>query len=155
MTMEPEDISTPDTHETSVRFFRLVTGEDLIAENIEVKTEDEYYFVLYNPMKLVYMMGNKPGTLGVTMMQWVFSNVCDDQQFVLYPQDIIVTGSPAQHMIEGYSRTVAHCQQMNEETIETFENGNEMEEALAQYDAPLTANTKLEKVQRDYKRKLH
>lgn len=94
--------------ENSVKFIRLVTGEDLIAEVTQVEAEKEAYYILSNPLKVVYLTGSKPGILSISLMQWVFWRICEDQQFTIYPEDVLTIGEPTANMEDYYWTSVEH-----------------------------------------------
>jgi hypothetical protein len=82
------------------------TGEDLVTEVTEVKNDEDIYFIFSNPLKIVYVMGNKPGVMSISLMQWVFPSLCRDQDFTVYPQDIIIMNHTSDSMEEFYSNSV-------------------------------------------------
>jgi hypothetical protein len=90
----------------SIQFVRMNTGEDLVTEVTEVKNDEDIYFIFSNPLKIVYVMGNKPGVMSISLMQWVFPSLCRDQDFTVYPQDIIIMNHTSDSMEEFYSNSV-------------------------------------------------
>lgn len=103
------------TLEESIKFIRLSNGEDLISQIIEIRKEDEdAYYILIDPLKIVYMTGNKPGILSISLMQWVFHRVCSDQEFTLYPSDVITIGKPTDSLIEYYQDSLEHFEDVKE-----------------------------------------
>jgi hypothetical protein len=76
--------------ESSVKFVRLVTGEDVIAEVSYVESSKDSYYILNNPLKVVYIPNPKSGSLSITLMQWIFWKLCEDQEFILFPKDILL-----------------------------------------------------------------
>lgn len=86
----------------AVKFIRLGTGEDIIAELVEFKATDEHYYVLNNPMKIVYTAGLAPGMISVMLMNWIFPRISDSTEFVIYPQDIITMGNTTREMTQYY-----------------------------------------------------
>ena len=111
--------------EQSVKFVRLNTGEDLISQITEVKSDDdtENYYILTNPMKLTYSVGgaNKPGMFAINLMQWVFNRICEDQDFTIYPSDILTVGNPTDDMIEYYWECVDNFYEMREKNKKNTE----------------------------------
>lgn len=103
------------TLEESIKFVRLSSGEDLISQIIEIRKEDEdAYYILINPLKIVYMAGTKPGILSISLMQWVFHRVCSDQEFTLYPSDVITMGKPTDSLVEYYQDSLDHFEEVKE-----------------------------------------
>lgn len=111
--------------EQSVKFVRMTSGEDLISQITEVKSNDdsENYYILTNPMKLTYSVGgaNKPGMFAINLMQWVFNRICEDQDFTIYPTDILTIGNPTDDMIEYYWDCVDNFLEMKEKNKKNTE----------------------------------
>lgn len=105
----------------SVKFIRLNTGEDLISEVAEVKSGDDWYFTLYNPLKIVYTMGSKPGILSVAMMQWVFPKVVSEQVFNIYPNDVITMANANENFVDYYWDCVDHFERIREKQSKNIE----------------------------------
>lgn len=89
---------------TEVEFLRLVTGEDLVSE-CEIH---EDFYRLYNPCKVVYLSSQKQGYLSISLMQWVFSKISDEQSFDLPKNQILIKSKPGENMIEHYFNSVDH-----------------------------------------------
>lgn len=94
--------------EESVQFVRLNTGEDLIAEVTQVQNDDNTHYVLHNPMKVVYQIGGARASLTVSLMQWVFSRICANQDFIIYPTDILTMNKTTDDMEDYYWESVDH-----------------------------------------------
>jgi hypothetical protein len=101
--------------ENSVQFVRLITGEDLVSEVTEVTTDDFNYYLLRNPMKIVYMTGRKPGMMSLSLIQWVFWKICDDQEFNLSPKDVLMIANTSSSMEEYYWSSLEHINEYREE----------------------------------------
>lgn len=86
----------------SVKFIRMSSGEDLLTEVIDKRDGDKKYMVFINPMKLMYMMGKKPGALGISLIQWVFPNICEKQEFLIDPQNITTISSASAQISDYY-----------------------------------------------------
>ncbi len=103
------------TLEESIKFIRLSNGEDLISQLVEVRKEEEdSYYILINPLKIVYMTGNKPGILSISLMQWVFHRVCSDQEFTIYPSDVLTMAKPTDSLTEYYQDSLEHFDEVKE-----------------------------------------
>jgi len=93
----------------SVLFFRLVTGEDLISLSQEIPKDEENnaYFLMKNPMKIVYMQNPlMPSKMAISLMQWVFGRICETQEFKVFETDIITISQPSPSLMEYYSEAV-------------------------------------------------
>lgn len=100
--------------ENSVKFVRLNTGEDLVSEVSEVENDDNRYYVLHNPMKIIYQMNMKGGGLTISLMQWVFARICDDQDFIVYCNDVVTMNKPTDSLENYYWETVEHFDTVKE-----------------------------------------
>lgn len=89
--------------DTSIKFIRLTTGEDLVADTTHVSDgQGPDYVVLSNPLKIVYIQNQLDATrVGVSLMQWVFSKISANQEFKIMVRDII-TMSDASDTLIGY-----------------------------------------------------
>jgi hypothetical protein len=94
--------------EESVQFVRLNTGEDLVAEVTQVQSDDNAHYILHNPMKIVYQIGGSKGSLAISLMQWVFNRICENQDFIIYPQDILTMNKTTEGMEDYYWESVDH-----------------------------------------------
>lgn len=102
--------------EPCVKFIRMQSGEDLIAEVSEVHVDnEENYYIFDNPMKVIYT-STKEGYLSVSLMQWVFHHICEDQSFIIYMSDVITTSTPTESMIEYYWSTVLYNEEHLKQT---------------------------------------
>lgn len=90
-----------DLNEDAVKFIRMNTGEDIIAQVMEMQRGEEHYYTLYNPMKVLYLT-DKEGYMTVSLMQWVFYRIVEDQQFMVYPGDVVTVGTPTEKMKSNY-----------------------------------------------------
>lgn len=91
--------------EDSVKFIRLNTGEDLVSQVTEITSEKEHYYVLLNPMKVMYI-SDSSGYMSISLMQWVFYKICELQEFTLFSGDIVTMGNPSEKLIDYYWNTV-------------------------------------------------
>lgn len=117
--------------EQAVKFVRMNTGEDLITQITEVRMDDSSnYYVLTNPMKLLYVTGGqtRPGMFSVNLMQWVFHRICEDQDFTIYPDDIVTIGNPTEDMIGYYWECVESFYAKREENKKNTQYGDDFED---------------------------
>ena len=98
------EVSQPE-----VMFFRLVTGEDIISLSQEITKGDENdaYFLMKNPMKIIYMQNPMmPSKMAISLMQWVFSRICETQEFKIFETDVITISQPSSSLMEYYHEAV-------------------------------------------------
>jgi hypothetical protein len=116
------------TLEESVKFIRLSNGEDLISQVVEIRKEEEdSYYILINPLKIVYMTGSRPSILSISLMQWVFHRVCSEQEFTIYPSDVITIAKPTDSLVEYYQGSLEHFEEMRDKLEKSTEFSSEEE----------------------------
>lgn len=91
-----------DNSESPLKFIRLSTGEDVLTEVVSVQENSKEHYVLINPLKIVYMVGDRPGSLMLSLIEWVFPRICSTQEFILQPKDIITSSVPSDQMADYY-----------------------------------------------------
>lgn len=82
-----QPVELPD--EPLIRFVRMKTGDDLITEIVEMKVNDQDCYLFVNPLKIIYIPGDKPGSLSLSLIEWVFFRISPKQQFQVYPEDVV------------------------------------------------------------------
>ena len=82
-----------------IKFVRMSSGEDLVSE---VSGSKDGYCTLSNPLKMLYMFGKIPGSLGISLVPWVFNNVCDKQEFNISVRDITIMANTSDKMSQYY-----------------------------------------------------
>ena len=55
----------------TIKFIRMNTGEDIIAEIVKYSEDNEDIYVLVNPLKVLYTISKTHG-VSIALMQWVF-----------------------------------------------------------------------------------
>lgn len=85
-----------------IKFVRLSTGEDVITELLSVKDDAGEYYIFLNPLKVVYLVGEKPGSLMLSLIEWVFPKICAKQEFTVFPSDIVTVGEPSEQITDYY-----------------------------------------------------
>lgn len=88
--------------ESPLRFIRLSTGEDVLSEILLVEENSKEHYVLINPLKVVYMVGERPGSLMLSLIEWVFPKICSTQEFIVKPKDVITSCIPSTQMADYY-----------------------------------------------------
>jgi len=104
----------PISSNTDIKFIRLNTGEDIISEITEINYGEKSSFILKNPLKVLYVT-SKTSSLAISLMQWVFHRICEDQEFRMNSNDIIIMGNPTSSMLEYYLNSVEHFETVREE----------------------------------------
>ena len=84
------------------KFLRLTNGDDIIAETIEMEDDKGIFYMLHNPLKVVYMQLQNPGYLSVSFIPWVFPRICDNQEFTIHASDVLLMSNVSEKMNEYY-----------------------------------------------------
>lgn len=116
--------------ELGVQFLRLSTGEDVISDVLKVITDSNHIFILKDPLKVIYSITTKG--VSVSLMQWIFSRVCDFQEFTLYPNDIITMAIPSNNMNEYYKEMVDHINKYKIKKTKDIEDLEEDQEDISE-----------------------
>lgn len=103
------------TDETiELRFFRLVTGEDIIAQTHINRLDTGNVYILLEPLKIGYVIQDS-GRVGISLYQWIFPKITEEQKFPIFPSDILTTAKPSARMIKYYWDTIARYGKNDEE----------------------------------------
>lgn len=89
-------------NQNEIKFIRLVTGEDIIAE---IQPVDEKNCIIINPMKILYA-STGTGHMSISLMQWVFMKISTHQQFDLPLINILTSTIPTESLTTYYLETV-------------------------------------------------
>ena len=82
-----------------IMFIRLSSGEDILAE---VTKSKKNRVVVNNPTKIVYLLGKHPGSIMLSLVEWIFSKVCTTQSFNLDRKDVQIICTPSDELIQYY-----------------------------------------------------
>lgn len=88
--------------EPQIRFVRMKTGDDLITEVIRIKQDEQEYYLFINPLKVLYLVGEAPGRLMMSLIEWVFPRITKEQQFQIYPDDVITIADASDDITDYY-----------------------------------------------------
>lgn len=77
--------------ENPVKFLRLNTGEDIISEVIPYLKDDQVlYYILKNPCKIVYLIGENEDSIMISLIEWVYSRISNNQTFNLGYNNVLI-----------------------------------------------------------------
>lgn len=93
---------------SDIYHLRLNTGEDLIAEVIwpQVKKGNESHVTVVRPMKIICLPSKKAGFVTLSLMQWVFTKITEDQEFNIFSRDILTMSKPTDSLVQYYKETI-------------------------------------------------
>lgn len=119
-----------DSQEPETLFIRLVTGEDLIADVIW--NDDHVLFI--NPMKIIYVLGDTPGSLKLSLIQWVFPRITNDQEFLINGDDILTCAELSIELLEYYFDTLDQNARGANIIVESYKNEDEFDDSYDESD---------------------
>ena len=143
-----------------VKFVRLNTGEDIITEVVMIHDEESHYLFV-NPLKVVYNLGKRPDSIVLAFSPWVFSSVCDKQEFPIFPNDVVTIADPTEAIVDCYWEFVDKMAEARSNT-EMYKPQERTETEPKQSAADMITEEEeeflksvLETIQHDPKRRLH
>ena len=95
-----------DEEHPDLKFVRLNNGDDIISEVIETEDENGISYTLFRPLKVVYVPAEREGYVAVAFTPWVFSSLCDNHEFVIHSEDVLIVTDAAQKMNTYYWKSV-------------------------------------------------
>jgi len=114
---------------SEIYHIRLNTGEDLISEVVwpETKPGNEAHVVLMNPMKIICVPSSKPGFVTLSLMQWIFTKISEEQEFNIFNRDILTMSNPNPNLKEYYRETVDYFNRRSMQSVSDYINDLERE----------------------------
>ncbi len=84
------------------KFIRLRNGDDLVAEAFEVGDDTGDYITVINPLKAIYVPSTASGYLQIAFMPWVYPRICDQQEFSIKREEVLLYQDVSEKMNEYY-----------------------------------------------------
>lgn len=94
--------------DSEVKFVRLKTGDDVIAEMVEIEDEHGIMYALYNPLRVDYVTTESSNYLSVMFSPWVYPRICEDQEFIIHAEDVLFTSNVTQKINDYYWENIEH-----------------------------------------------
>lgn len=114
---------------TIAKFLRLKTGDDIISEVVELQEDDQHFYMLINPLKATYLPSGTTGYLSIAFMPWVFPRICDNQQFVIHYDDVLILSDVSEKMNDYYWDSIdTYINENKEDKIDKEPEPDYMEE---------------------------
>lgn len=104
---------------------RLVTGEDIIADTVHYTDAGNARYTVSDPLKIVYLPMKEGSHLSISLMQWIFTRVSDNQTFDIKENNVIFTTEPSSSLLEYYYKTVEYFYDVRESQKEALQMGTE------------------------------
>lgn len=119
--------STKSNSNNSIKFMRLTTGEDIVAEVTEVANGK---IVLSYPLKIIYTPSLNTGYLSISLMQWVFTKISINQTFDIGLENVLLMTDAEKTLVEHYEDSIFNfflkSEQYEEEEMPEPDDGIEM-----------------------------
>ena len=100
------------------KFIRLKNGDDIIAEAFETGDDTGDYITVINPLKAMYVPAGTSGYLQIAFLPWVYPRICDQQEFNINRQEVLLYQEVAEKMNEYYWESVEHYLAAKRENVE-------------------------------------
>lgn len=84
------------------KFIRLTNGDDLIADVVETEDEDGILYTVFNPLRVVYIDSEREGYTAIAFSHWVFTGLCEQQEFVIHAEDVMLIADLSEKMNKHY-----------------------------------------------------
>lgn len=96
---------------------RLMTGEDIIADTIFNNEAGNSHYIISDPLKIVYLPMKEGTHLSISLMQWMFTRISDNQSFEIKQNNVMFTTQPSDNLLEYYYKTVEYFYEIREEQL--------------------------------------
>jgi len=74
----------------------------LIADVVETEDEDGILYTIFNPLRVVYIDSEREGYTAIAFSHWVFSGLCEQQEFVIHAEDVMLIADLSEKMNKHY-----------------------------------------------------
>ena len=92
----------------NIKFVRLNNGDDIISEVMETEDDKGILYTLFRPLKVVYVPAEREGYVAVAFTPWVFSSLCDNHEFFIHAEDVLIVTDASEKMNTYYWENVDH-----------------------------------------------
>jgi len=117
-------------NQSIAKFIRLKTGDDIIAEAFETGDDTGDYITVINPLKAMYVPATSTGYLQIAFMPWVYPRICDQQEFNIKREEVLLYQDVTDNMNEYYWESVDHYLAAKREKVEEIQEEKIDEETM-------------------------
>ena len=96
---------------------RLVTGEDIIADTVYYNEAGNAKYIVSDPLKIIYLPVSKETHISLSLMQWVFTRISENQTFEIKEQNVLFTTDPSDSLTQYYYKTVEYFYEIKEANL--------------------------------------
>ena len=95
-----------DEEQPNIKFVRLNNGDDIISEVMEIEDDKGILYTLFRPLKVVYVPAEREGYVAIAFTPWVFSSLCDNHEFFIHAEDVLIVTDASEKMNTYYWNSV-------------------------------------------------
>ena len=117
-------------NQSIAKFIRLKNGDDIIAEAFETGDDTGDYITVINPLKAMYVPATATGYLQIAFMPWVYPRICDQQEFNIKKEEVLLYQDVTDNMNEYYWESVDQYLAAKREKVEDIQEDKIDEETL-------------------------
>jgi len=117
-------------NQSIAKFIRLKTGDDIIAEAFETGDDTGDYITVINPLKAMYVPATSTGYLQIAFMPWVYPRICDQQEFNIKREEVLLYQDVTDNMNEYYWESVDHYLAAKREKVEDIQEEEKIDEEV-------------------------
>lgn len=104
-----------------------------------MEDENGVVYALFHPLKVIYMPSETTGYLSVAFTPWVFPRICEQQEFIIHAEDVMLVTDVSSSMndyywnnLEHYTKKVLKEEENLNQQYEEEESHDRLQEALEQ-----------------------
>ena len=117
-------------NQSIAKFIRLKNGDDIIAEAFETGESTGDYITVINPLKAMYVPATSTGYLQIAFMPWVYPRICDQQEFNIKREEVLLYQDVTENMNEYYWESVDQYLAAKREKVEDIQDENKIDEEV-------------------------
>ena len=117
-------------NQSIAKFIRLKNGDDIIAEAFETGDSTGDYITVINPLKAMYVPATSTGYLQIAFMPWVYPRICDQQEFNIKREEVLLYQDVTENMNEYYWESVDQYLAAKREKVEDIQDENKIDEEV-------------------------
>jgi hypothetical protein len=123
-------MDTPVEELPIAKFLRLKNGDDIICELVEVSDDEGLSYMIFNPMKIVYLSSEMSGYLQIAIAPWIFPRVCSTQEFEIDPADVLLMSEASEKMNNYYWKNLDQFEEPSDTVAKEAQEESKEEESM-------------------------
>jgi hypothetical protein len=130
--------------ELQLKFLRLNTGEDIIAEFYQ---QDNGQYKILNPLKILYMMNENTGMVAISLVHWIFPKISETVAYDLKQESILLISNASIHMTGYYYSMLTKTKEKKEYEDSDYDDDEDIVDENMEY-----VKDKLDNIRKNNKR---